>query len=372
MKYIVMECHEGYAVLMDEASRFVHAANLHYQVGQTVCDPMLLSRKTKASSKPAFILTRIAAAAACLAIVSGVGYGYYAKNIKTYSTVLLSSEADIRMGLNKKGEVIYLKSVNDRGEEILKNYNGKGKDKITVANEILEIEMSKGLISSGDTVDLYISAENSDDYVSIKDDFENSISSGLNLKIKVLEPQTPPKKHEPEEPVPPHDISKNNKLPDVNGVEPPKAAEPKESPMPPHENEAAPPVHNAENADIPKDLPVPPPESKPIPEPSLHEKPDVRTEHEPKEIEEQDKPSLPQAPEAEVPEQPELPQVQDKVPPAAPPEHEVIVPDAGHGILPKIDLKSSKPEVRPPEPSDSPELPEPPVIQDEREDIQIF
>jgi len=33
MKYIVMECHEGYAVLMDEESRFVNAANMHYEVG---------------------------------------------------------------------------------------------------------------------------------------------------------------------------------------------------------------------------------------------------------------------------------------------------------------------------------------------------
>ena len=29
MKYIVMECHEAYAILMDEESRFFHAANLH-------------------------------------------------------------------------------------------------------------------------------------------------------------------------------------------------------------------------------------------------------------------------------------------------------------------------------------------------------
>ena len=43
MKYLVMECHAGYAVLMDEASRFVRAANLHYEIGQTVTDPVLMT-----------------------------------------------------------------------------------------------------------------------------------------------------------------------------------------------------------------------------------------------------------------------------------------------------------------------------------------
>ena len=42
MKYVVMECHDGYAVLMDEGAGFVQAANLHYSVGQTVTDPLIM------------------------------------------------------------------------------------------------------------------------------------------------------------------------------------------------------------------------------------------------------------------------------------------------------------------------------------------
>ena len=40
MSYIVMECHSSYAILLDEEGRFLKAANLHYQVGQKVCDPV--------------------------------------------------------------------------------------------------------------------------------------------------------------------------------------------------------------------------------------------------------------------------------------------------------------------------------------------
>ena len=42
MKYLVMECKTGYAVLLDEEGRFRKAANLHYQVGETVEDPVLM------------------------------------------------------------------------------------------------------------------------------------------------------------------------------------------------------------------------------------------------------------------------------------------------------------------------------------------
>ena len=38
MKYLVMECRPGYAVLLDEEGRFLKAANRNYQVGQTVTE----------------------------------------------------------------------------------------------------------------------------------------------------------------------------------------------------------------------------------------------------------------------------------------------------------------------------------------------
>ena len=36
MKYLVMETHPAYAVVLDEEGRFLKAANLRYQVGDTV------------------------------------------------------------------------------------------------------------------------------------------------------------------------------------------------------------------------------------------------------------------------------------------------------------------------------------------------
>ena len=36
MKYLVMECHPAYAVVLDEKGRFLKVANLNYEPGQTV------------------------------------------------------------------------------------------------------------------------------------------------------------------------------------------------------------------------------------------------------------------------------------------------------------------------------------------------
>ena len=52
MSYLVMECHPGYAVLLDEEGRFLKAANLRYETGQTVYDPVLMKETRKDSGIP--------------------------------------------------------------------------------------------------------------------------------------------------------------------------------------------------------------------------------------------------------------------------------------------------------------------------------
>ena len=40
MKYLVMETHPAYAVVLDEEGRFLKAANLQYQVFSMAIDPL--------------------------------------------------------------------------------------------------------------------------------------------------------------------------------------------------------------------------------------------------------------------------------------------------------------------------------------------
>ncbi|MBR1822874.1 MAG: hypothetical protein IJ779_01425 [Ruminococcus sp.] len=308
MKYMVMETHDGYAVLMDEDARFVHAANLHYNVGDTVTEPIIMNNDPETASKGIkMIVTRAAAAAACIGLLIGGGYTYYANNFKPHSTIIISSEANITMELNKKGKVLSLKSNNDTGREILKDYDGKGKDKSTVAKEILEIEKSKGIISEGDTVEVYVLSDDDSTVSNCITDIEQEVSAPeikVNVKdvrdyespqiktptapaapvepkneIKPPEPVTPPT---PEENVPVPDV----KLPEQKITTPtaPAAKEPTEVPVPEHKIEhprdnrrnesekaepVAPPTPNAEVSEPEKPAEVvPPTPEKPADEPT--------------------------------------------------------------------------------------------------------
>ena len=86
MSYLVMECHPGYAVLLDEEGRFLKAANLRYEVGQTVYNPVLVNEPQKKSSHIVrWMSSGIAAAAACFLLF--FGFGYYQNYIQPYSSI---------------------------------------------------------------------------------------------------------------------------------------------------------------------------------------------------------------------------------------------------------------------------------------------
>ena len=63
MRYLVMECHPGYAVVLDGEGRFLKVANLHYTVGQTVTEVVMLAAAEPAARRRA--LTRSARGDTC-------------------------------------------------------------------------------------------------------------------------------------------------------------------------------------------------------------------------------------------------------------------------------------------------------------------
>ena len=88
MNYLVMECHPGYAVLLDEEGRFLKAANLRYETGQTVYDPVLMKEMPERQRHTAWwISSGIAAIAACFLLFFGIGY--YQNYIQPYSSIFV-------------------------------------------------------------------------------------------------------------------------------------------------------------------------------------------------------------------------------------------------------------------------------------------
>lgn len=214
-----MECHEGYAVLMDEESRFVNAANLHYEVGQTVTEPLLLGTEDKPRSGGRRIIMRavkVAATAACLAVVTVAGFSFFGKEKPApRSVVFVSAAAEIEMELDDKGSVVRLKSDSDRGNEIIDKYiesHGNVSDKANVAGDLLETQLENGYISAGDTVDVLI-PDDTNNYSKYKSELESGISE-LDLRVN-LKKRLEDDHHHPEPPSPPAVTDKNAPAPET-------------------------------------------------------------------------------------------------------------------------------------------------------------
>lgn len=156
MKYIVMECRPSYAIVLDEEGRFLRTANLRYEVGQTV-EHVVLMREQKALSVRLRVLAGAAgAAAACLALT--LGAGYYQTYVRTYSHIYMSINPDVQMDLNRKGTVVGLSGMNADGQALLADYDGKGKDKTLVADELIDRALDMGFLTAGGQVAFLIDA----------------------------------------------------------------------------------------------------------------------------------------------------------------------------------------------------------------------
>ena len=155
MKYIVMECHPSYAVLLDEEGRFVKAANLHYETGQTVCEPVLMREEpVKQRNRLRWARSGFAAVAACFLLL--IGLNYYRSTLTAYSSIYLTINPEVQMDLNRQGTVVGLTGTNEDGETLLEGYDGKGKDKVTVADELIDRAIEMGFLSEGGRVSFSI------------------------------------------------------------------------------------------------------------------------------------------------------------------------------------------------------------------------
>ncbi len=159
MKYLVMEVHPAYAVVLDEEGRFLKAANLRYQVGDTVQNIVELQKpKGKSTSlwKP---LSGLAAAAACLCLVF---FGYYQPNYTAYGTLRIQINPDVEMTVSRTDRVLDLEGLNEDGEDLIEGYSYKGKDRETAANELVERAIDMGYLADGETVSITVSSADAD------------------------------------------------------------------------------------------------------------------------------------------------------------------------------------------------------------------
>jgi len=159
MSYLVMECHLGYAVVLDKNGRFIKVANLNYEIGQTVSSVMEIkepesSRKTTSSTKQ-WIFSAVALAASLSIIVIGT----WQFLLMPYGSVRMQINPDVLITVDRMDYVIDLEGLNEDGEDLINDYRFKWKKIDRVTDEMAEQAIDMGYLSDGGNIHLIVESE---------------------------------------------------------------------------------------------------------------------------------------------------------------------------------------------------------------------
>ena len=208
-----MEVHPAYAVVLDKEGRFLKAANLRYQVGDTVRDIVELRiprEKRPALWKP---LSGVAGLAACLCIVF---FGYYQPNFVPYGALRIQINPDVELTLSRTDRVLELEGLNEDGQSLIAGYDYGGKDREGVTEELVERAIDLGYLSGGETVSITVTSADADwqarEEQAAREDLEERYGETIVIQIgpadeeppatEVVIPVTPPEPEPTPEPSP--------------------------------------------------------------------------------------------------------------------------------------------------------------------------
>jgi len=194
MKYIVMECFNSYAVLLDEEGRFVKSANPGYEVGETVYDPVLMRQEpleeieSNKRTLPKVLLTGLVAVAA--AVMLFFGYNFYQANYVPYSSIFMAINPEVEMVLNRNGEVIEVEGANPDGVSLIEEYEPTSDDKVAVANELVDRAIEMGFLAEGGQISFAIDAPSQDLFEQYGIELREEVNGRTSITIAITDAES--------------------------------------------------------------------------------------------------------------------------------------------------------------------------------------
>ena len=187
MKYLVMECGKGYAVVLDQEGRFLKAADRGYQVGQTVTEVFPL----KQERKPVRWLYPLIAAAACVVLLITALF----QNQAPYASVYLTINPAVKIDVGRKDLVVGLSGVNQDGRDLIEGYSYRDKDLDMVMDELVNMAIGKGYLHEGGKISLSFDAKSGEWVTQKSADLQRQIQdhfSGQQIQVEVVDRADPP------------------------------------------------------------------------------------------------------------------------------------------------------------------------------------
>lgn len=228
MKYLVMEIFSSYAVLLDEDGRFVKSANLGYEIGDTVINPVLMRDRPLEKSRRTHNkwVTGIVAIAAAVALFFGINF--YQNNYVPYSSIFMAINPEMEMVLNRNGEVLEVIGTNEDGRALVEGFETENKEKAVVANELVDRAIEMGFLAEGGRVAIAIDAPDQVLFEEYGIELRKALDNKMSITIEITnvdepvqnekepestsEPETEPESEVEPEPEAPAYISQSEAL----------------------------------------------------------------------------------------------------------------------------------------------------------------
>lgn len=188
-EYMVMECHPGYAVLMDRAGRFYKAANFSYQVGQRVDSAVIMTAlppdvEDNIRRKRALRRMRLLAAAACLVLVL---FGSWALLLSPVGYVQITINPSVQLTVNRMHCVTEVQALNTDGTVLLTDYRCFGKSLPRVSGELVSRAASMGYLAEGDTVYFAVEGKSENWAFDARHQLAAAIPAAVSFPVQVTE-----------------------------------------------------------------------------------------------------------------------------------------------------------------------------------------
>ncbi len=189
MKYMVMEVHYSYAVVLDEEGHFIKVANRHYEAGQMVDDiiemqetenEIVLAVPVQKKSKR-WLRTAISLAA-CFVLFFSVNAW---RSMATFASVYMSINPSVRIDVNRKDMVVGISGVNADGQELLEGYSYKKKDLDLVMDELVDRAVEMDFLTEGGAIKVTVDGKNQQWMEAEQTHIETHLNEYLQEKMSV-------------------------------------------------------------------------------------------------------------------------------------------------------------------------------------------
>lgn len=212
MKYMVMECHLSYAVVLDEDGRFLNVANRNYEVGQVVSDVVVMEENSieiDDKPKPYFKwIASISALAACLVIAFTT---LFQSTPSLQGSIYMTINPEVRIDVGEEDIVIDIEGINEDGHLLIENYDYENKEVNLVMDELIDRAIEMGYLYEGGQITLTLDAESGEWITNKQESLRTHLNEYLTDKLSVTIEITnqPSENQEITIPVPPNNSSSN-------------------------------------------------------------------------------------------------------------------------------------------------------------------